>query len=59
MKRNKKIIKFLKSVRKYKSLSKYGESLEKLFKKNCVKGLIKSLNKQKIFTPEIILDSKL
>jgi hypothetical protein len=59
MKRNKKIIKFLKSVRKYKSISKYGESLEKLFKKNCVKGLIKSLNKQKIFTPEIILDSKL
>ena len=59
MKRNKKIIKFLKSVRKFKSISKYGESLEKLFKKNCVKGLIKSLNKQKIFTPENILDSKL
>ena len=59
MKRNKKIIKFLKSVRKFNSLSKYGESLEKLFKKNCVKGLIKSLNKQKVFTPESILDSKL
>ena len=59
MKRNKKIIKFLKSVRKFKSISKYGESLEKYFKKNCVKGLIKSLNKQKIFTPESILDSKL
>jgi len=59
MKRNKKIIKFLNSVRKFNSLSKYGESLEKLFKKNCVKGLIKSLNKQKVFTPESILDSKL
>lgn len=59
MKRNKKIIKFLKSVRKFKSISKYGESLEKLFKKNCVKGLIKSLNKQKIFTPEEILNSQL
>ena len=59
MKRNKKIIKFLKSVRKFNSLSKYGESLEKLFKKNCVKGLIKSLNKQKVFTPESILGSKL
>ena len=59
MKRNKKIIKFLNSVRKFNSLSKYGESLEKLFKKNCVKGLIKSLNKQKVFNPESILDSKL
>lgn len=59
MKRKKKIIKFLESIRKFKSISKYGESLEKLFKKNCVKGLINSLNKEKKFIPHDYFSSEL
>jgi hypothetical protein len=58
MKKNKKIIKFLKSVKNYDTLSKYSLVLEKLFNKKCVEGLIKSLKMEKIITDEDVFNSK-
>ena len=57
-KKNKKIIKFLKSVKNYNTLSKYSLVLEKMFNKKCVNGLIKTLKMEKIITDEDVFNSK-
>jgi len=58
MKKNYKLIQFLKSVGNYNTLSKYSEALQKIFNKKCVKGLIKSLKTEKIITEEDIFNEK-
>lgn len=58
MKKNYKIIKFLKSVGKFNTLSKYSEALGIIFNKKSVKGLINSLKKEKIITDEDIFNEK-
>ena len=58
MKKNYKLIHFLKSVNNFDKISKYSETLEKLFKKRGIKSLINSLNKDRIFTEIDIFDLK-
>ena len=58
MKKNYKLIKFLKSVGTFKTVSKYGEALDKIFNKKCLKSLIASLKKEKIITDEEVFNRK-
>ena len=58
MKKNYKLIKFLKQVGYFDSLSKYNDTLKKIFDKKCVKNLIKTLNNRKIITDEDIFNAK-
>lgn len=58
MKKNYKLIKFLKTVGYFDSLSKYNDTLKKIFDKKCVKNLIKTLNNRKIITDEDIFNAK-
>ena len=58
MKKNYKLIKFLKQVGYFDSISKYNETLKIIFDKKCVKYLIKTLNSRKIITDEDIFNSK-
>ena len=58
MKKNYKLIYFLKSVNNFDKISKYSETLEKLFKKRGIKSLINSLNKDRIYTEIDVFDLK-
>ena len=58
MKKNYKLIHFLKSVNNFDKISKYSETLEKLFKKRGIKSLINSLNKDRIYTEIDVFDLK-
>ena len=58
MKKNYKLIKFLKSIGQFNTLSKYSETLRKIFDKKCVKSLIHSLKTEKIITDEDIFNEK-
>lgn len=58
MKKNYKLIYFLKSVNNFDKISKYSETLEKLFKKRGIKSLINSLNKDRVYTEIDIFDLK-
>jgi hypothetical protein len=58
MKKNYKLIYFLKSVNNFQKISKYSETLEKLFKKRGIKSLINSLNKERIYTEIDVFDLK-
>ena len=57
--KNYKLINFLRSVGKYTKLSKYSETLEKIFKKKCIKSLIHSLSNQIIIDEDKIFFSNL
>ena len=58
MKKNYKLIKFLKSVGYFNTLSKYSETLRKIFDKKCVDSLIHSLKTEKIITDEDVFNEK-
>ena len=58
MKKNYKLIKFLRQVGYFDSISKYNDTLKKIFDKKCVTNLIKTLNNRKIITDEDIFNAK-
>ena len=58
MKKNYKLIYFLKSVNNFEKISKYSETLEKLFKKRGIKSLINSLKKERVYTEVDVFDLK-
>ena len=58
MKKNYKLIYFLKSVNNFQKISKYSETLEKLFKKRGIKSLINSLKKERVYTEVDVFDLK-
>jgi len=58
MKKNYKLIYFLKSVNNFDKISKYSETLEKLFKKRGIKSLINSLKKDRIYKEIDVFDLK-
>ena len=58
MKKNYKLIHFLKSVNNFDKISKYSETLEKLFKKRGIKSLINSLKKERVYTEVDVFDLK-